>query len=196
MKTLKSIHVWLKGELALIHLVDKFLIMFMAVLLAQSAYSLFTNLNSDSKVNDVDVIIRTSSAAIFGYFLSANFRRHTPSGKKRGPTDEQNRDVTANSIGKQPVPGPEPDLLHESDAKRPDNNGENDPICNLQVAVTACIGMFCIFVLILLRDAAGWNAGSAVSPSASATVAQFRDFVSGCVGFLIGCPTSGRDNKD
>ena len=44
--------------------------------------------------------------------------------------------------------------------------------------------------LILLRNAGGWGEGIEASPSATATVAQFRDLVSGCVGFLIGSPTT------
>ena len=44
--------------------------------------------------------------------------------------------------------------------------------------------------LILLRNVGGWGAGIEASPSATAIVAQFRDFVSGCVGFLIGSPTN------
>ncbi len=44
--------------------------------------------------------------------------------------------------------------------------------------------------LILLRNAGGWGEGIEASPSATATVAQFLDLVSGCVGFLIGSPTN------
>lgn len=50
------------------------------------------------------------------------------------------------------------------------------------------IGLFCLVTLLVLRNLNQW--GLAVeSDSAAASVVQFRDFVSGCVGFLIGCPT-------
>ena len=51
----------------------------MAVLLVQSAYSLFSGGKSAGEGGHIDVIVRTASAAVFGYFLSANFiRRSTP----------------------------------------------------------------------------------------------------------------------
>ena len=61
---------------------------------------------------------------------------------------------------------------------------------NLQVAVTAGIGLFCLAALLLLRNTSlGTAALSAQGSGGTATVAQLRDFVSGCVGFLIGYPT-------
>ena len=65
----------------------------------------------------------------------------------------------------------------------PSGAGREEP-CRLQVLTTWVIGLFCLLVLLLLR-----GLGAAEEGSATATVAQFRDFVSGCVGFLIGCPT-------
>ncbi len=61
----------IQRHLKKISVVDKFLIFLMIILLSQSAYSLFvgTAVNTDT----VDVIVRTSAAAIFGYFLSGNF---------------------------------------------------------------------------------------------------------------------------
>ena len=63
----------LRAVLASIHPVDKSLLLFMVLLLLQSAYSIFFPSEAAPAVGDIDVIIRTSSAAIFGYFLSANF---------------------------------------------------------------------------------------------------------------------------
>ena len=56
-----------------IPLVDKCLLVFFLVLLTQSAYSLFSHNGTGSEIEHIDVIVRTSSAAIFGYILSANF---------------------------------------------------------------------------------------------------------------------------
>lgn len=64
---------WIRPELAGIHLVDKCLILFMTILLIQSACTLLGFPGNTAQANEIDVIIRTSSAAIFGYFLSANF---------------------------------------------------------------------------------------------------------------------------
>ena len=60
----------------------------------------------------------------------------------------------------------------------------------LQVAAATGIGLFCLAVLLLLRNTPLGDAAMEAQPDRlTATVAQFRDFVSGCVGFLIGCPT-------
>ena len=56
-----------------IPLVDKCLLVFFLVLLTQSAYSLFSHNGTGTEIEHIDVIVRTSSAAIFGYILSANF---------------------------------------------------------------------------------------------------------------------------
>ena len=56
-----------------IPLVDKCLLVFFLALLTQSAYSLFSHNGTGSEIEHIDVIVRTSSAAIFGYILSANF---------------------------------------------------------------------------------------------------------------------------
>lgn len=148
----------LKKNLAKIHLVDKCLIVFMAVLLAQSAYNLFSSRPMSNELANIDVIVRTSGAAVFGYFLSANFIRHG--------AQEKN------------APQNEPPPAQRNIASR------------LQILIATYIGLFCLLVLLMVRDIPGVSARMATSPSAIATVAQMRDFVSGCVGFLIGCPTS------
>ncbi len=65
------------------------------------------------------------------------------------------------------------------------------PVCGLQVGVATGIGIFCLAALLLLRNAARWHPALAQSVA----VVQFRDFVSGCVGFLIGCPVRGTDRS-
>lgn len=54
-------------------LVDKFLIAFMAILFSYTTINLFFHAFVSESSNTIDIIIRTSSAAIFGYFLSGNF---------------------------------------------------------------------------------------------------------------------------
>lgn len=59
-----------------IHPVDKSLLLFMLILLLQSAVNLFLPASGSSITGDIDIVVRTSAAAIFGYFLSANFIGH------------------------------------------------------------------------------------------------------------------------
>ena len=108
---------------------DLWLVIFLAVLLAQSAFSLFAPAPVDGS-GGIDVIVRTSAAAIFGYFLSSGA---PPAGR-------------------------------------------------LRIRAVSCTGLFCLLTLLALR--------------AAATIAQLRDFVSGCVGFLIGSPGGGQSNQN
>ena len=147
MKWLRAGWQRLRKALCGIPVTDRWLILFMAVLLGQSAYSLFAGPGSSPESGDIDVIVRTASAAIFGYFLSARGRRPA-----------------------------------EGQTAEPDGH---------LVAAAAAVGLFCLAVLLALRDVAIGDPAAAGSDSATATVAQFRDFVSGCVGLLIGAP-SGR----
>lgn len=183
--------------LSKIHPVDRSLVIFMAVLLLQSAYSLFAPQEAGNAAGDIDIIIRTSSAAIFGYFLSANFIQHMTG-------TEEPVQQTANRIA--PVEGeplmassqPEQAALSASDSSQEGAEGETEeeasqelPAANcLQVVVAAGIGLFCLAILLVLRNTTLGDAALAAQPErVTATVAQFRDFVSGCVGFLIGSPT-------
>ncbi|MFQ9800604.1 MAG: hypothetical protein ACLR23_18665 [Clostridia bacterium] len=71
---------WLKFKLSfkMIRLVDKFLMLFMLILLVYSAFNLFAHEEYTQDTNAIDVIVRTSAAAIFGYFLSSNFTKGVP----------------------------------------------------------------------------------------------------------------------
>ena len=182
--------------LSKIHPVDRSLVIFMAVLLLQSAYSLFAPQEAGNAAGDIDIIIRTSSAAIFGYFLSANFIQHMTG-------TEEPVQQTANRIA--PVEGeplmassqPEQAALSASDSSQEGAEGETEeeasqelPAANcLQVVVATGIGLFCLVALLVLRNLSQWGLVSAESNSVASAVVQLRDFVSGCVGFLIGCPT-------
>ena len=184
----------LRAVLTSIHPVDKSLLLFM-VLLLQSAYSIFFPSEAAPAVGDIDVIIRTSSAAIFGYFLSANFvnrssaqpeaasapaalttaaQAGTEANAPKNQIGFTAGDAALESGGAQTVPSPSlPAWLPDSSC--------------LQVTAATVIGLFCLVVLLVLRNTADSQLLS--SDSVSATVVQFRDFVSGCVGFLIGFPT-------
>ncbi len=195
--SMRSCLVTLRAGLARIHPVNKSLLLFMVLLLLQSAYSIFFPSEADPAVGEIDVIIRTSSAAIFGYFLSANFvnrssvqtetvsapaplttaaQAGTEVGAPKSQIGFTAEDTALEGGGIQSVPSP------SLPAWLPDTN------C-LQVATATVIGLFCLLVLLILRNMGASGSQLLASDSVSATVVQFRDFVSGCVGFLIGFPT-------
>ncbi|MEG1869537.1 MAG: hypothetical protein RR205_01675 [Oscillospiraceae bacterium] len=179
MKILFKFVKWLKKELKKIHIVDKCLIVFMLILLIQSSYSLFCNQSATVETDGVDMIVRTSAASIFGYFLSANFI------KKQSKASEQNNKINAEKeISTDINQNNTKDIAVNITKEKPSYGGS--PSC-VQIFIATSIGIFSLCVLLFFRDFDGGN------QSALATVSQFRDFVSTCVGFLIG---SGSDLKD
>lgn len=174
-----------------LHLVDRCLIAIMAVLLAQSVYTLFFPGTGSTLSGNIDIVIRTSAAAIFGYFLSANFavwdegekQALTPPPPHRIETAEAAPGGSARSqIGFVSDPAETEDGSIQSQGTAPAAGS-----CSPQI-LAACIGLFCLVALILVRNWGQDPVSPAASDSLTATVTQFRDFVSGCVGFLIGCP--------
>lgn len=153
-----------------IQLVDKCLILFFGILLLQSFLSLFGGAPANAEAGNIDVIVRTSLASIFGYILSANFVR-APGEKK-----EQS--------GGEPQPGPEPVYTQSMESGEEGEDGEK-AAARIQIMTAAAIGMICLAVLLVYRSI---GAEGAAAGSATAAAAQLRDFVSGCVGFLIGSP--------
>lgn len=182
----------LRSVLANIHPVDKSLLLFMLVLLAQSAYSIFCSGGASQTAGEIDIIVRTSAAAIFGYFLSANFIGH----------DEESGQATQAAQTHILKPGADPvqDSMPRaqigfsageaaSEPAAPQVQAMQQPIRCLQVRAATFIGLFCLLALLILRNLTQLGIVSPTSDSVTGTIVQFRDFISGCVGFLIGCPT-------
>lgn len=92
------------------NLADKFLIAMMLILFLQSAYTLFVNPPMSQVKNTVDIVIRTSAAGIFGYFISSNFM-------KKGESASAASQSTPS--GTEPVPVPQGDTEQAAQAKDP-----------------------------------------------------------------------------
>ena len=184
----------LRAGMGRVHLVDRSLLLFLAVLLAQSAYSLFVPGGEDPISSDIDVIVRTSSAAIFGYLISGNFVACTPEGRSRvsavsqadlapqaGGTADRLRGQIGFTDG-ETVPAVGSAQSTPSAAAPP-------AACRHQVITAAAIGLFCLGALIALRDLVPPGDPRLTSSTVTVIVAQFRDFISGCVGYVIVMPT-------
>ena len=66
---------------------DKALIIIISILLVQCVYNLFTPEPVSSNEITICVIIRTTIASIFGYFLSENFLNHNRNQQKNSRTE-------------------------------------------------------------------------------------------------------------
>lgn len=178
------------ASLNALHLADKCLLFFMVILMVQSAYTFFQGA-SISTNDTMDIIVRTTAAAIFGYFVSGNFQNGS-----KNATEMKNENSAKASLEISPV---QLDNQIESkigfsiktenqnvcDENRP-SSCANNAECHrnrLQILVVATIGIFALLVLIIVRNYVETNAASV------ATISQLRDFVSGSVGFLIGHTT-------
>lgn len=187
-------HKWLG-----IHLVDRCLLVILGLLMLQSMLNLFLHGRTSTGTNNVDVVIRTSAASIFGYLISANFNQH-----HKRPTKKQSLQgtmpiqtasgggpaVTA-QIGFQSESGAG---AHTSVPQPPVFAAESEPQAaehrcdRSQILVVASVGTISLMVLLVFRN---FMPESTVGEAA---ITQFRDFVSGSVGFLISCSTSGMEN--
>lgn len=165
----------LRASVSAIHPVDRCLILFAVVLLAQSVYSLFAP-EETPLAGNIDTMVRTSLAAVFGYFLSSNFNAGS-SGKSA-----QEETTSQREAQQEAAPPAEPTTSGAA--------GVPPAVSRLQIFLAAGIGLVCLIALIALRCHPSL-AEQALSGSPAATVTQFRDLVSGCIGFLIGCPVHG-----
>lgn len=192
MKSIKK--AWYK-----IKLIDRCLIIVMAILMLESIYTLFVNEVNSQDTTTIDVVVRTTSAAIFGYFLSANFISGTS--RKVINTDAySNVFIDDNSSNKGNVPSQnnimnvkntigfelESDSYKNNDKRVIVNNGEEieeRETSELQIVIATVICVIALIVLFIVRN-------FTIPATASiGTISQMRDFVSGCVGFLLGCPS-------
>lgn len=149
-----------------IRLTDACLLLFMIILMMQSVYNLFfRELNGLEGAGAIDVIIRTTTAAIYGYFIGAGFLRDeqileqegkidAPMTKIRDAEINQALSIQANYIKQR---------------------------ARQQIIIVATIGIFSLIILLVVN-----NVVIELPTTAIATVSQLRDFVSGSVGLLIG----------
>ncbi len=172
-----------------LRLVDKCLLIFLFVMLAQSAYSLLVPSASGS--SGVDTVIRTATAGIFGYFLSANFARDAKTNTTQVDTPNDSdmpkeADTQIAPTSDNELPFSKKRMPPGGNKRRPRNGVPKDA----QVYIATAIGLFCLLCLLILRN---WVVvGEDVDTTSLIAIAsQFRDFVSGSVGFLLGQPDRG-----
>ena len=178
-----------------IHFIDKLLIGFMAVLLLQSAYQIFFGGPVSQESTSVDVIVRTSAAAIFGYFISSNFSKTATKRKSviQKSTDYQEGDIPTSSFEPRAQIGFQTSTEQPADqigsAASTPTTPSNSSCSPVQIIIVSVIGGLSLFLLLILRNFAEMTSQTAVAAS------QLRDFVFACIGFLISCREENDDSK-
>ena len=168
---------------------DWWLMVLFGLLMIQSVYGLFVPLADDSAVQSIDIVFRTSIAAIFGYIISTNFGRRSDS------TTPTEREVDT-PIGFATQTPQENDQFNSMGGKREETMEEVPPppkvkrihrdIKTQQLTFVGIIGVVSLVIMLFWRNT--YNPSEALNTGNVAVISQLRDMVSGCVGFLIGHP--------
>ncbi|MBQ8359847.1 MAG: hypothetical protein IJX37_08120 [Oscillospiraceae bacterium] len=166
-----------------LHLVDRLLLIFMVILLAQSARSLFFYECASQNSGAMDTAIRTTAASIFGYFISAGFR----GAKREGASTQAGSDLAAGqnrttNLNTRTGLSENEGMSSEARSKTTVNQlGEStDQRLRQQMLIVGMIGISSLLILVIACDS------TQDTTSAAAALSQLHDFVSGSVGFLIG----------
>ena len=173
-------------------LVDRLLFLFMCVFYLYMGIHLFTGTAALESSRPVDIIVRTSTAAIFGYFISASFSSsNAPTIKSTSTVQEPqslsdefdaNQPTIQNKIGFQ-AEGKQTDSVSLSRSSTLTVLSSTD--CGQQqVVVVAVFGFLSFFLLVFASHLTEQN------ENLSAIMSQLRDFVSASIGFLISCKSA------
>lgn len=186
-----------KKRFSSICIVDRFLILFMLILFFYMCCRLFAGTDTSDTANTIGIIVRTSAAAIFGYFISNNFNKSTISMKTTStdytettlsakPTSLNTEQAFQNQIGFTAASTAEKQELGKISFT--ENTVPNSGHCSkIQVYVVSLVGLFSLCILLV---ATHYQNGTS---EFTAIISQLRDFVSTCIGFLIGC---GKNTSD
>lgn len=172
-----------------ISIVDKSLMIIMLILMIQSAFNLFVNEANSQDSSAIDAVVRTSAAAIFGYFLSANFVKKKIAGEAQSnnqtgaylPIQTFTADEPKNQIGFEITSDA---VLHPLETAQPQTDMTDAvPVqySSHQVVIVSVIAVISLLTLLVFRNFTTQTA------QAIATISQLRDFISASVGFLVGC---------
>lgn len=173
-------------------LVDRFLFLFMSIFYLYMGIHLFTGTAALESSRPVDIIVRTSAAAIFGYFISANFSSSNVPTIKNTSTVQEPQIFSDESAANQPMI--QNKIGFQAEGKRTDSANLSrlsaqtvsslDHCGQQQVVVVAVFGFLSFFLLVFASHL------PEQSENLTAIMSQLRDFVSASIGFLISCKSA------
>lgn len=150
-----------------LYLVDRLLLVFMTILLIQSAHSLFSCEQAMQNSATLNAVIRTAAASIFGYFISAGFQGRS----------NQDDSVENTAIGVSTETETDGEARVKVTVDR--SEGLINQRLRQQIIIVALIGIFSLLILVAACN------NTTTAPDAVAALSQLRDLVSGSIGFLI-----------
>lgn len=138
-------------------LADRCLCLFLLLLLIQSVSYIFWGPDTANEFDAMDAMIRSSTATIFGYFISKSFGMPTGKTETESPLESREKSQPASPHTKEP------------------------PCCiRQQIIIVAGVGLFSLIVLGFARTA------TLPSQNSITSLSQFQDFLVGSIGFLVG----------
>ncbi len=184
----------------------------MGILLFQSGFSLFWEIPEGMNIESIDIILRTSLSSLFGLFISlmssatqrvkkqkvisakppqigftnnAQENYAKPNSKKILQNEQTKYYIIQN--GNDEILTEKVDLTNVDNAEQIEKlqNVKQVPriSINFQILVVSGICVYCLVMIIFTRN---FSQMIASSTSAGATISQYRDFLSGGIGALIG----------
>ena len=165
----------------------------MLILLSYIIFHVFVGMDHVEDTEMIDIIVRTSMAAIFGYFISNNFMKKDFAVPTQG-VDVSNIETISshqdnnikNQIGFQISTPPSEEELGKISTSE-EIVVERPSYHKVQVIVVSTIGLVSLITMLIIRNY------KEMTPELIAIVSQLRDFVSTCVGFLI---SSGKNTAE
>lgn len=175
-------------------LVDKCLMIIMAILLAQITFNLFTlSGEPDTEVvKAIDVSTRTTVASIFGYFISSNFVKNEEECSKEIEKNLNNVNSKSLNSDENIDKNSQCDILVKCNKENSQSlNDEKSRTKNtysnkLQIIVVTSIGTISLILLLCVRNS------NEIYTASVPVISQLRDIVCGCIGFLLGSPSNKR----
>lgn len=180
-----------------ISIVDRFLLFFLFLLFAYMIIHLLYG-NFSQETNTIDVLVRTSAAAIFGYFISGNFLKTEPiseSSQTGGPVVSVKNEVAPNpspqstlkaQIGFQVTSQDSQETMGNVTLSSEEDVNPKGYYGKVQIVVVSIIGILSLAILIFARHY------QEITPELTAIISQLRDFTFACIGFLVSC---GKDTS-
>ena len=163
---------------------DKFLLLFLFVLLLQSCLYLFCYDKLPPNDEATDAMIRSSAATIFGYFISTSFCSHTKNDDMQNTSavttkniHSQNQDTTSSKKIGFLTENTDPALPPQAEQT---NTTEKSNCLHQQVVIVAICGFSALVIICVFRNF--FMIESHIIPILS----QLQDFVVASIGFLVG----------
>lgn len=171
-------------------LVDRILLLFLTILLLYTLIHLVACASGDENSNTIDIIVRTSLASIFGYFLSGAlpksdsvstpYKSNTSTISQKTSAENLSSDIVKNQISFQ-TPLSSITQTGNRFSLPPELPSPTSSYLKTRIYIVSGIGLLSLVILIFARHT------QSVTPELTATVSQLRDFVASCIGFLISC---------